>query len=71
VAGATVSFSLSGGASGSGSCTTGSNGQCSVTTGNLRNNVASVTFNVTNVAASGYSYDPGSNVISSVTVNRP
>jgi hypothetical protein len=42
------------------SCTTGSNGQCSVTA-SLKSNVSSVTYTVTNLAASGYVYNAAAN----------
>ena len=42
------------------SCTTGANGQCSVTA-TFKNTVSSVTYSVTNLTATGYSYDAGAN----------
>jgi hypothetical protein len=58
--GATVSGTWSGGFSGSASCNT-AGGTCKVTTGNLSKSKTSVTFTVTNVAASGATYVPSSN----------
>lgn len=42
------------------SCTTGTNGQCNVST-TAKNNVASVTYTVTKVTASGYVYNSAAN----------
>ena len=42
------------------SCTTGATGQCSVA-GNIKNNITSVTFSVTNLTLSGYTYDASAN----------
>lgn len=61
VANATVSGGWTNGASGGASCTTNGSGVCSVSKGNLKNNVSSVTFTVTDVTAAGYLYDAGSN----------
>jgi subtilisin len=66
--GAVVSGNWSTG--GSVTCTTDSLGQCSITSGNLRNNIGSTTFTVTDVVLSGHTYDPlGS--ITSVTIDKP
>jgi hypothetical protein len=48
--GVSVSGSWSNGASGGGSCTTGSNGTCTITRSNLKNNVSSVDFSVTDLS---------------------
>jgi hypothetical protein len=61
VAGATVNGSWSNGTTGTGSCVTNGSGQCTVSKNNLGSGVASVTFTVTNVAAAGQTYAPGSN----------
>jgi hypothetical protein len=64
------------------SCTTGNNGRCTVQLPRLPlSSLASVTFTVTGVSLSGYSYDSGSNhdpdsgeihpTSSSITVTRP
>lgn len=60
-ANATVNGSWSSGATGSGSCVTNGSGQCSITKSNLKGNVSSVTFTVTNVTAAGSTYTPGAN----------
>lgn len=70
LAGAAVTGTWSGGYSGTGSCTTNAAGQCSVTTGVIKN-ASSVTFSVTGLAKSGYTYDSGSNEATSITVSRP
>jgi hypothetical protein len=61
VAGATVSGSWSSGASGTASCITGSSGTCQVIGPNVRKNVGSVTFMVTNVTSGGSTYDSAAN----------
>jgi hypothetical protein len=61
VAGATVSGSWSNGANGNANCVTNGSGQCTVSKNNLRNNIQSVNFNVTNVSAGGYTYNAGDN----------
>ena len=66
VAGANVSGSWSGGAKGGGSCTTNGSGQCSITKNRIRS--SSATFTIDSVSAIGYTYDPSSNVVSSVDV---
>jgi hypothetical protein len=60
VANATVSGAWSNGASGSGSCTTDGSGSCEIVKNNIRN-AGSVTFTVTDVAATGYFFDASSN----------
>jgi hypothetical protein len=61
LSGAIVSGTWSGGYSGTGSCTTDASGTCSVSTANVANNKANVTFTVSNVTKSGYSYNPAAN----------
>jgi len=61
VNGATVAFTLSGAASGTGSCVTTSTGLCSYSTGALKNSTASVTFSVTAISGTGLNYVGGSN----------
>src|SRR5207244_2135785 len=61
VAGALVTGSWSGGASGSASCTTGAAGTCSVTSPSIRKNLQSVTWTVSGVSSGGLVYQPGSN----------
>ena len=60
---AKVTGSWSGnGVSGTSSCTTNSSGQCSVQKGSLSTaNTPNVTFTVTNVTKSGWTYQSGSN----------
>jgi hypothetical protein len=59
--GAVVSGQWSGGASGSASCTTKNNGTCTVQVSRLGSAVGSVTFTVTSVSRSGWTYDPAAN----------
>ncbi len=61
VSGATVSGVWSDGYTGSASCVTGSNGTCEVSAKNLKLTVPSVTFSVSNVTLSGYTYDASAN----------
>jgi subtilisin family serine protease len=61
VAGASVSGTWSGGASDSGNCQTDSSGTCSVSLANLKSNISSVTFTITAVSTSGWSYQPSAN----------
>jgi len=63
--GAVVTGTWDGGSAGS--CTTGTDGTCSLSK-NMNKKVASVTFQVTGVTLSGYSYDGGT---PSVTINKP
>ncbi len=56
LSGVVVSFAWSGGITGSGTCTTGTNGTCTVTSSNMKTTKPSVTFTVTNLAKTGYSY---------------
>ncbi len=68
VSGVVVSGSWSGAKTGTASCTTGTNGACSVTASNMTR--SSVTFTVTNLAKSGYTYNPGANTVTSITVTK-
>jgi hypothetical protein len=61
LAGAVVSGAWSNGTSGSGTCTTNASGQCSLTRTNIRGSISAVTFSVTNVTLSSFTYQPGSN----------
>ena len=61
VSGAFVTGAWSGGYTGMGTCTTGSSGTCSMVTGSMKLTVTSVTFTVSNVAASGYTYNATAN----------
>jgi PKD repeat protein len=71
VANATVSGSWGGGASGSASCSTDNNGNCDVTKTNIKSNVASITFTVTDVTSTQYTYDAGGNHVTTITVQAP
>jgi hypothetical protein len=51
----------SGGASGTSSCTTGSLGRCTLTSPRVALSAASITFTVTGVSKSGFTYDPSAN----------
>jgi subtilisin family serine protease len=67
--GVVVTGSWSGAKTGTASCTTGTNGACSVSTGNMSTSAGtSVTFTVSNLAKSGYTYNAAANTISSLTV---
>jgi subtilisin family serine protease len=77
VSGATVSGLWSNSGS-TVSCTTGTNGTCSLSTGRINNSVTSVDFTVSNIAASGATYDPtqnhdpdGDSNGTTITVNKP
>ncbi len=61
LANVTVSGTWSSGATGSAQCVTGSDGTCSVTKGSLRRTVQGVTFSVTKLARSGYTYSSSLN----------
>ncbi len=61
VSNATVSGSWSNGYSGSDQCVTAADGTCSLTTGRINRKVGSVTFTVTNLSRSGYTYNPAAN----------
>lgn len=61
VSGATVSGIWSNGANGSGSCSTGAVGWCEISKSNIKSNVSSVTFTVTDVSLPNGSYDAGIN----------
>ena len=71
VSGATVTGNWSGGATGSSSCTTDGQGQCTALKQNLANTVASITWTVAAISASGHPYPAGGNGVSSRVVNRP
>lgn len=62
VAGALVTGTWGGGASGTGTCTTNNTGVCTVSSAKLsRAGVASATFTITSVTKAGSTYTPGSN----------
>lgn len=57
VSGAVVTGTWSGGYAGTGTCTTTTTGTCSVTTGSMKTTSASVTFTITDINATGLTYD--------------
>jgi subtilisin family serine protease len=59
--GASVNLTWSGAASGSGRCTTGTNGRCTLNVSRLSNSRPVLTFNVTNVTKSGFTYNAALN----------
>jgi hypothetical protein len=61
VSGATVSYSWTGGFTGSGSCVTSRKGVCSASTSSMLNTVASATISVAGLSAAGQVYAPGAN----------
>jgi hypothetical protein len=67
VSGATVSGNWNGVTSGSGSGTTNSSGITTITSARTKNS-GTFTFTVTSVAASGYSYNPSQNAVSSGSI---
>jgi hypothetical protein len=68
VSGVSVTGNWSTGTNGSGSCNTNGSGQCSITKNNIKRNVNSVTFTVSNLAARGYDYAPSENEVSTSIV---
>jgi hypothetical protein len=78
VAGATVSGSWSGGASGSDTCVTDSNGLCNITKANIKSNVSNVLFTVTDITKDATVYQStdnhdtdGDSDGTSITINQP
>jgi hypothetical protein len=61
VANSLVNGTWSDGASDSDICTTDSTGQCTITKTNIKSNVSSVTFNITNIAQVSSVYQPADN----------
>ena len=61
VGGAKVTATWSTGSKSSGSCTTTSGGFCAITSGRISNTSATVTFTVTKISKSGYTYKPALN----------
>lgn len=61
VSGAVVNGAWSAGVTGTGTCTTGSTGTCTITSTGMKLTVPSVTFTVTGVSLSGFTYDPAAN----------
>jgi hypothetical protein len=61
LSGVTVSGAWGSGTSGTGSCTTGADGTCSITSSTIANSQTSVSFTVSDLSLSGYTYDPSAN----------
>jgi hypothetical protein len=61
LSGVTVSGNWGNGTSGSGSCTTGADGTCSITSSTISNSQTSVSFSVSDLSLSGYTYQPSAN----------
>ena len=57
--------------SGSTTCTTGGDGWCTVTSSSLNKKTASVAYTVGALSRSGWTYQPASNVTSSVSATKP
>lgn len=57
--------------SGSTTCTTGGDGRCTVSSSTLSKKTASVSYTVSGLSRSGWTYQPASNVISSVSATKP
>lgn len=68
VSGVVVTGSWSGAKTGTATCTTGTTGTCAVTASNMT--ATSVTFTVTNLAKTGYTYNPAANTVTSITVTK-
>lgn len=75
---ATVSGAWSGGISGTGTCVTDGNGLCSITKSNIKGNISSVNFSVTDIVQNGTVYQPSDNHDpdgdsdgTSITINQP
>ena len=71
VSGVTVSGNWSGGITGAASCVTNGAGQCSITSANVRKDRPSVTYTVSNLTASGYTYQSGLNHATAITSTFP
>jgi hypothetical protein len=70
VSGATVTGAWSGAVGGTGTGVTGSDGKVVLTSPNIKSG-NSVTFTVTNVTHSNFTYDPAANVETSILVTKP
>jgi hypothetical protein len=78
LSGVAVTGNWGSGATGSGTCTTGTNGICRVSKGSLRTSELDVSFSVTGLARSGYTYNASANSDpdgdsngTTIIVNRP
>lgn len=54
-----------------GSCLTGSTGSCVISGPKLSNSTPSITFTVTGVSGSGYTYNATANAVSQITIAKP
>jgi hypothetical protein len=70
VSGVVVSGAWSNGITGTGTCTTSAAGTCSITSAGMKLTVPSVTFTVTNLAATGYTYDAAANLKTNIVVAK-
>lgn len=70
LSGVAVSGTWSAG-SGSTTCTTGVDGRCMVTSSSLNKKTASVSYTVSGLSRSGWTYEAGSNATSSVSATKP
>jgi subtilisin family serine protease len=68
ISGVVVSGAWSDGFTGTGTCTTDATGTCTITSGSMKTTVPSVTFTVTNLAATGLTYDAAANLEDSIVV---
>ena len=57
--------------SGATTCTTGVDGRCTVTSSSLNKKTASVSYAVSGLSRGGWTYQPASNVITSVSATKP
>ena len=70
LSGVAVSGTWSAG-SGATTCTTGVDGRCTVNSSSLNKKTASVSYTVSGLSRSGWTYEAGSNVTSSVSATKP
>ncbi len=66
--GVTIVGSWGDGANGSSNCITTGDGSCEVQKNNLKHNVASVSFTITDVSKAGMTYDPANNTVPALHV---
>lgn len=71
LSGVQVSGNWNSGQLGSASCTTGADGTCQVTRTKIPNGYPNITFAVTNLVLSGYTYNSTANTVTSIVVNHP
>lgn len=71
VAGANVTITWSGGASGTSNGTTNASGSVTLSKSNIKNNKTSVTATITNITKAGCTYTPSSNDPGSVVIYKP